>query len=175
MIHRPIILLWVISMTSYAADLPQHPPDSVIYLTKNTNRNQVHYGVHVDESCRPKRKDPVYAYWRMLEKGPPKTAGLMFWEQPGYGVKQPKQVHRETDSGSLEFMIRGVPQRSLRLETFATDSGCRARAYTRIGNQEALFERIEIEVSGWANVHKVEIYGRNERTGEVVSEITHQD
>ena len=175
MMHRSILLLWAISVSSYAAELSEHSPDSVIYLTKNTNRNQVHYGVHVDQSCRPMRKKPVYAYWRMLEKGPHETAGLMFWEQPGYGVKQPKQVNREVNSGSFEFLIRGVPQRRLRLETFTTDNGCRARAYTRIGDQEAVFERIEIEVSGWANVHKVEIFGRNELTGEVVSEITHQD
>ncbi len=41
--------------------------------------------------------------------------------------------------------------------------------------QEAVFQRIEIEVSGWANIHKVEIFGVATATGLGVSEITHAD
>ena len=158
-----------------ASGLPAQDPDSVIYLTKNTNRNQVHYGVHVDAQCRPLARKPVYAYWRMLEEGDDARATLMFWEQPGYGVKQPRDISREDDSGSFEFTIRGVPERRLRLETFAVDGACRARAYTRIAEQDALFQRIDIRVSGWANVHRVEIFGVGLENGLPVSEITHLD
>lgn len=149
--------------------------DSIIYLTKNTNRNQVHYGVKVDEKCRPLADTPSYAYWRMREKGPEKRAELMFWEQPGYGVRQPKEVQVDAASGSFDLTIRGVPERKIQLKTFSTDSGCKAGAFTKIGGEQAQLERIDIEVSGWANVHKVEIHGHSIDTGLPVSEVTHED
>jgi hypothetical protein len=111
----------------------------------------------------------------MLEKGPQTQARLMFWEQPGYGVKQPKEVRREISSGSFEFRIRGVPERRIRMQTYSTKDGCQARAFTRIDEGDDLFERIDIEVSGWANVHRVEIHGLHAASGASVSEITHQD
>lgn len=163
-------LLSLLASPLLAASLPVHEPDSVIYLTKNTNGNQVHYGVKLEEDCSPSGKNPVYAYWRMLEKGPSEQARLMFWEQPGYGVKQSRN-----DEDELAFVIRGVPERSIRLETLAGEEGCVVRAYTMIGGKEALFQRIDIEVSGWANVHRVEIHGLNPDDGSPVSEVTHSD
>jgi hypothetical protein len=168
-------LLCLLCLATHASDLPVRPLDSVIFLTKNTNNNQVHYGVNVDKQCRPTAKDSVYAYWRMLEEGPKERDKLMFWEQPGYGVRQPEEVNLDNDSGSLSLIIRGVPGHRIMLETFTTDSGCGARAFTSISGEEALLERIDINVSGWADVHKVEIHGVSVSSGLTVSEVTHQD
>jgi hypothetical protein len=162
-------------LATHASDLPVRPLDSIIFLTKNTNNNQVHYGVNVDKQCRPTAKGSVYAYWRMLEEGPKERDKLMFWEQPGYGVRQPEKVNLDSDSGSLSLIIRGVPDHRIRLETFTTDFGCGARAFTSISGEEALLERIDINVSGWADVHKVEIHGVSVSSGLAVSEVTHQD
>lgn len=162
-------------LATEAEELPVRPLDSVVFLTKNTNNNQVHYGVNVDRQCRPSEEDPVYAYWRMLEEGPDAQDELKFWEQPGYGVRQPEEVERNTDSGSLALVIRGVPDHKIRLETFTSDRGCRARAITSISGEEAILLRIDIEVSGWATVHKVEIHGTSLSSGLEVSEVTHQD
>ena len=168
-------LACLLCLATHANDLPVRSLDSVIFLTKNTNNNQVHYGVNVDEQCRPTAKDSVYAYWRMLEEGPKERDRLMFWEQPGYGVRQPEKVNLDTDSGSLALVIRGVPDHKIRLETFTSESGCSARAFTSISGEEALLERIDIHVSGWADVHKVEIHGISVSSGLAVSEVTHQD
>jgi hypothetical protein len=158
-----------------AGDLPDTSVDSVIYLSKNTNKNQVHYAVHVDESCRPAKAKPVRPYWRDLEIGQDATSKLMFWEQPGYGVRQPKEVNIHDNGGSFTFHVRGVPERKIRLETFMLRNQCRARATTTIADEDAVFQRIEIDVSGWANVHRVEIFGVSVSTGNPVREITHQD
>src|SRR5215471_13225370 len=40
---------------------------SVFFIAKSQNRNQVHYGIRLDRSCRPSGERPVFAYWRMLE------------------------------------------------------------------------------------------------------------
>ena len=99
----------------------------------------------------------------------------MSWEQPGYGVKQPKEINRNEHGGSFTFHVRGVPERKIRLETFMADNRCRARAMTTIADEDAVFQRIEIDVSGWANVHRVEIFGISVESGKPVREITHQD
>lgn len=59
---------------------------SVFFIEKSENRNQVHYGVHLDETCAPTGRSPVFAYWRMLERGPLATEPLLSLEQPAYGV-----------------------------------------------------------------------------------------
>ena len=73
-----LVLSCALAFPAAADELPVHELDSVIFLTKNTNKNQVHYGVHVDEYCRPLEDEPVYAYWRNLEEGPDDRSGLIF-------------------------------------------------------------------------------------------------
>ncbi len=160
-----------------AADtLPVHSPESVIYLTKNTNHNQVHYGVTLDDQCRPAADDPVYAYWQMLEKGKDARAKLMFWEQPGYGVRQPDSINESAAGGNFEFFIRGVPEQKIRMESFTLpDGSCGARATTEIAGKESIIQRIDIYVSGWANIHKVEIFGIDPVTFHQVQEITFEE
>jgi hypothetical protein len=173
--RTPFIAACLLPAFALAAELPAADPASVIFLSKNTNRNQVHYGVQLDDRCQPEGNNPVLAYWRMLELGTEVTEGLKLWERPGYGVRQPKSIARSGEGGNFLFAIRGVPDQEIRLETFSTPAGCRARALTTIAGQEAVFQRIEIEVSGWANIHKVEIFGVATATGLGVSEITHAD
>jgi len=148
--------------------------DSVIHLRKNTNNNQVHYAVQVDSQCRPLDRRTVRAYWRMLEDGPDITEALMLWERPGYGVRQPSSIAKHETGGEFEFRIRGVEDRLIRIQVFKEAETCRARSFTTINGNEVIFEHIEIEVSGWANVHRVEIFGLDV-LGQTVSEITHSD
>lgn len=85
------------------------PVNSVVHLSKNTNNNQVHYGVDVDADCRPATRRPVNVYWLMLENGPEVLEGLRLWEQPGYGVRQPEEITYTEYGGRFHFRIRGVP------------------------------------------------------------------
>jgi Domain of unknown function (DUF4833) len=175
MIRHSLVFLALCFSTHAAAELQPRATDSVLSLTKNTNSNQVHYGVHVDEQCRPLKKMPAYAYWRMLEKGPDERAKIMFWEQPGYGVEQPDAVHQSTNAGQFLLMIRGLPERPIELHTMSSEGECGALGFTTIANQRAQIERIDIEVSGWANVHRIEIHGLSTRDGQPLSEVVHQD
>ena len=54
--HRALLGLYLLAAAAGAAELPHQPLDSVVHLTKNTNGNQVHYGVRVDDKCRPLAK-----------------------------------------------------------------------------------------------------------------------
>jgi hypothetical protein len=170
-------LVVILSLMMIGAD-PELPKsfsvDSVLHLRKSTNHNQVHYAVRVDEACRPFPEDPVRAYWRMLEIGENETEELRFWEQPGYGVRQPGAVVRGDTGGHFDFQIRGVPERLIRVESFRSKGECRARAFTQIAQGRALFEYIAISVSGWANVHLVEIFG-TASDGKAVREVTFRE
>ena len=171
------VLAFIVAFMMIGADAnppESFPVDSVIHLRKNTNDNQVHYAVQVDDSCRPVSQNPIRAYWRMLELGENETDELRFWEQPGYGVRQPDRVHRGETDGHFDFRIRGVPERLIRVESFRLNGECRARAFTEIANSRAIFAYIEITVSGWANVHQVKIFGISP-DGNDVSEVTYQD
>ena len=43
---------------------------SVFFVAKSENRNEVHYGFALDAACSPAGPAPVFAYWRMRERGP---------------------------------------------------------------------------------------------------------
>jgi hypothetical protein len=43
---------------------------SIFFIAKSENKNQVHYGIRLDEACSPAGDSPMFAYWRMLERGP---------------------------------------------------------------------------------------------------------
>lgn len=175
MIRRPVLVMAALGALAAATASQASPTDSVIFLTKNTNSNQVHYAVQVDAQCRPEGRKPVYAYWRMLEKGPNVTESLRIWEQPGYGVRQPEHIERTDNAGEFEFFIRGVPDQPITLRTFTGANGCEALATTLIDGQQAIFQRIDIEVSGWANVHRVEIFGAQVETGAPLREIKFEE
>ena len=67
---------------------------SVFYVAKSENRNQVHYGVHLDASCSPVGTAPVFPYWRMLEHGPLAAEPLLQREVDAYGVAEQHVTER---------------------------------------------------------------------------------
>jgi len=121
-----LLALIISPVSSLAQD--SFPIDSIIHLRKNTNNNQVHYAVNVDQQCRPESRRTVRAYWKMLEEGPDVTEGLQLWERPGYGVRQPENVTRHKNGGEFVFQIRGVEDQPIKVEVFKSDAECRARA-----------------------------------------------
>ena len=69
-----------------------------VFFVRKRNRNQVHYGIHVDASCTPVGATPVFGYWRMLEHGPlrdRKPATLA--RDPAYG--SPNKILDQGDAG----------------------------------------------------------------------------
>src|SRR5579863_5839942 len=67
-------------------------------ISKSENRNQVQYAVRVDDRCQPLAQSPVFAYWRMLEKGPTVTEPLLAHEIDAYGIDS--QVTTRTPEGA---------------------------------------------------------------------------
>ena len=141
-----VLLVVGVALAANAPTPGAHPPASVFHIAKSENRNQVHYGVRVDDECRPVGDNPVYGYWRDFEVGPNARSELLSREQPAYGLTRPKFVEQRDEGGTVSIGLRGFPDRSIRIETFREGATCRARALTKIGGQVAVLDTIYVEL-----------------------------
>lgn len=142
----------VVTARAESAPLAGRPLDSVFFVEKSENRNQVHYGVRVDRSCAPIGKEPVYGYWRNFEDGKDARSPLLSIEQRGYGVNIERSQARATGGGSVQFALRGLADRRIVIDTFATPQGCRAVAAARILDQVAELRSIYVKLGGILNL-----------------------
>jgi hypothetical protein len=129
----------------------QGTPDvaSVFFIAKSENRNQVHYGVHLDVSCAPLGRAPAFAYWRMLEHGPTATEPLLEREIGAYGFADQRVLARDPHGGRVEVRLRALPARPIVITTAAAESGaCVAGATTTIGGVPASLTSVYAKL-GW--------------------------
>ena len=122
--------------------LPAAPVHAIFRIDKSENRNQVYYGARVDEACRPQGKSPVYAYWRMRERGPGVTEDLLDHEQQAYGIATQQLLTR----GSVRVQLRAWPKRVIKVEIFRAAKGCAARAFLDIQRTPAILQSIYIDI-----------------------------
>jgi hypothetical protein len=121
---------------------------SVFFVAKSENRNQVHYGVHLDEACSPAGGAPIFAYWRMLEHGPLATEPLLAHEVRAYGLGDQRVLAREQGGGRVAVSLRALPARTIVVTTHTQGDGCRADATTTIGGAPAALTSVYAKL-GW--------------------------
>ncbi len=138
---------------------------SALFVSKSENKNQVHYGVYVDERCAFASASPVYAYWRMLERGPSATEPLLAREQSAYGVASQRVV-----GDTVTVTLRALPTRPIVVKvTRAEDGTCSAVAQTTIDGQSARLFNVHVAL-GFLRVDHLLLTGWAERDGRVVRE-----
>lgn len=133
---------------------------SVFHIDRNKNRNQVHYGVHVDDQCRPVGAQPVYNYWLRLEKNPPETEPLRFFQQAAYGF-QKQEVEAD---GRIEVRLRALPGRQVVIRLASVGGACKAEAFLTIDGKDAHLEKVFVfadEGVFLPTVRYIELYGRS--------------
>jgi len=109
-------------------------------IARSQNRNLVQYAVHLDAACVPVAGASVYAYWRMLERGPTSTAPLLPHEERAYGLASQQVVSPTTAgaAGAVRVVLRAVPSRPLLVETWrAGDGACRVLTTVQIAGAPA--------------------------------------
>ena len=99
---------------------------SVFFVAKSENRNQVHYGIHVDASCAPVGAAPVFAYWRMIEHGPLATEPLLSREIPAYGLAEQRILDRGDAAGRVTVRLRALEDRAIEITTASRGGVCEA-------------------------------------------------
>ncbi|MEO8902806.1 MAG: DUF4833 domain-containing protein [Polyangiaceae bacterium] len=125
--------------TAVAAGAPA--PSNVVPLflvTKSQNKNQVQYAIRLDDQCAPASAAPVFAYWRMLEEGPKRTAPLLPREVQAYGLASQQLVVRKGQRNQVRITLRALPSRPILIQTSRGARGaCLALATTTIARQPA--------------------------------------
>jgi hypothetical protein len=140
-----------------AASAPPRDPRSVFFIQRNKNRNEVHYGVHVDEQCRPLGGEPVYNYWLRLEEGPDVTKPVQLFQQAGYGIS--RQTVAPT---GVEVVLRALDERPITIVTSPTPQGCGAEGFLVIAGTRARFDKAFVFAEDGLvlpDVKYVELYG----------------
>jgi hypothetical protein len=96
-------------------------------IAKSQNKNLVAYAIRVDDHCVPDGNAPVFAYWRMLEDGPSRTAPLLPREQAPYGLASQVVTARAGNGGRARIVLRALPNRPIDIETQrGADGACLA-------------------------------------------------
>jgi hypothetical protein len=133
---------------------------SVFFIAKSENRNQVHYGVRLDAACAPADERPVFAYWRMLERGPLATEPLLSREVGAYGFADQHVLERTASGGRVSVRLHALPARPIELVTRAHDGSCEAVATTVIGGAPASLARVYAQLRWPFGVDYLELSGR---------------
>jgi len=111
-------------------------PTSVFIVAKNQNRNQVHYGVHLDATCNVVGAQPVYGYWRMLERNG-EVEPILPREIPAYGVNAAQQIERNGETTRIHTRLNAAPERPLVITVRRVAGRCEAEAKTSIAGTYA--------------------------------------
>jgi hypothetical protein len=152
---RPLPLgsaaLWCVALASIAAmargDGAGHDVASVFHVSKSENKNQVHYGIHLDGECAPVGPEPVFAYWRMVEHGPTATEPLLSREVRAYGFASQRVLERGPTGGRVVLTLHALPGRPIVVSSYpAADGSCAAVAVTTIDRAPATLSSVFVQL-----------------------------
>ena len=129
---------------------------STLFISKSENKNQVHYGIHVDEQCAFASPSPVFPFWKMLERGPDATEPLLAREESVYGI-----ASQRVSGDTVTITLRALPARAITFHVARTESGCVASAETTIDGRTARLFNVHVAlgflrvdhlvITGWAS------------------------
>jgi hypothetical protein len=134
---------------------------TIFVIGKNTDRNEVQFGIRLDADCVPVGDEPVYPYWRQFEKGPDVTEDLNFLDKTGYGIKSQK-VERPAPAGTtgrVVLRLRAASDRTIAIDVRKEGKACVADALTFLSGTAARLQRIHVQLSGPLSVDYLELRG----------------
>jgi hypothetical protein len=139
----------------FALRFGPHDVASVFFISKSENKNQVHYGLHLDSQCAPDGAQPVYAYWQMREGATPHVEGLLAREESAYGIAS--QVVTGT---TIRLVLRALPDRPILVHVARTDAGCVATPTTMIARSVATLDHVFVQIAWPFGVSYLELFGK---------------
>jgi hypothetical protein len=161
-----IALLLVPTTSSYATDI-----NSIFFISKSDNGNQVHYGVQTDPDCSLKTSKPVYPYWK-LQNG--RLERLLAIEVPAFGIASQSVSGNEVVMEVNGFKGRGIAKPIIFRSTQSANQGCQISAFTNINGEVTQLLKVHIDLtrSGFfglgGTVHSVTFYGTGEKQEKIV-------
>lgn len=129
-------------------------------IGKNTNRNEVQYGIRLDSECVPVGNEPVYAYWRDYEKGPDVTDDLSMLDRSVYGIRSQKVLARAPGESKILMSLKATPDRGVAVFVRKRDGKCMSESIATINGGAATLERVFVHVAGFMSVDWIELRGQ---------------
>jgi hypothetical protein len=164
------VVVAAVTIVGRAGGDPPHDVASVFFVAKSENRNQVHYGVHLDATCAPTGAAPVFVYWRMLEHGPVMTESLLSREVSAYGLADQRVVERRIDGGRIVVRLRALPDRPIEITTASRDGQCDAFATMPIDGTPAALASVFVQLRWPFGVDYLQLAGRSLSNGHPLRE-----
>lgn len=161
-----IALLIIPSNRSYATSV-----NSIFFISKSDNDNQVHYGVQTNADCSLKSSKPVYPYWK-LENG--ELEGLLAIEVPAFGIARQSVSGNEVVIEVNGFQGRGITKPIMIRSSESANKGCQISAFTQINGEVTELRQVHIDLtrSGFfglgGTVHSVTFYGDDKKQEKIV-------
>ena len=143
---------------------------SVFFVAKSENRNEVHYGISLDAACSPAGSAPVFAYWRMRERGPLAIEPLLSLEVPAYGIGPQQVVDRGERGGRVVVALNALPRRPIAIDSTADGATCRAVARATIAGVAATLTSVFVQLRWPFGVDHLLLTGRSDADGQIVRE-----
>ena len=132
---------------------------TVFFIGKNDDRNQVQYGIHLDKACVPIGDEPVYAYWRQLERGPDVVEDLNLLDKTVYGIREQKVLERSPEKSKVLMTLKATPDRGIAILTHLRDGKCVADPVAFINKEASTLQSVFVHVAGFMSVDWIEIRG----------------
>jgi hypothetical protein len=146
--------------------------DSLFYVTKKQNKNQVHYAANVN-NCKWIKENPLHVYWRMLQKGPnvrEELDGEQEHKYFGYGVVS-------IDDSSLSIQLgafKATPKLSnlvIRIALSGDGSICKSEQRIKIDDDDILLTYMHAEYTIFG-LKAVEFHGKNTKGIAITKRLT---
>lgn len=143
--------------------------NSIFFVSKSDNGNQVHYGVQVNPDCSFRTTRPVYPYWK-LENG--RLEGLLRVEVPAFGIA------RQSISGNQVVMeINGFRRRGLSKPITIQSSrqgnqNCQILAFANINGENIQLTRVHLDLTKHSflsgTLHSITFYGTGSKQEKIM-------
>ena len=137
---------------------------SVFFVSKSENKNEVHYGLHLDAQCNVDGDQPLYAYWRMREGATPHVEGLLAREESAYGI-----ASQIVTGAAVRVVLRALPDRPILLHVARTDAGCTVTPTTTIARSVATLDHVFVQVAWPFGVSYLQLFGKGAGVEEKLS------
>jgi Domain of unknown function (DUF4833) len=159
-------LLLVSATHSYASSL-----NSIFFISKSDNGNQVHYGVQTNADCSLKPSKPAYPYWK-LKSG--QLEGLLSVEVPAFGIANQSVSSNEVVIELNGFKTRGISKPITIRSTRSKSQACQISAFTKINGEATRLLRVHIDLTReglfglGGTVHNITLYGADQKPEKIV-------
>jgi hypothetical protein len=146
-----------------------HDVRSMFYVAKSENQNQVHYGLRVDANCKPRKDDPVFAYWRRLKKGVRYDEPLV---PPGtrlYGASDDQSVQQTSNGGQIKMYVKALKRLPIEIKVEKVGTTCQTTATVVLKGARARLSYAFLQLGRFGlTVKYVDVVGYREKDGSKV-------